>query len=163
MPTVLPVPTTHRPNGYECPFCVLVAGGPTSLTDQRDVVRRRGGATAIMSPHCFENNHGHVLVVSDEHHENVYELPPAAAHAVADLVRETAIALRETYPGCAGVSIRQNNEPAGGQDVWHFHTHVIPRYPGDRMHSSRFVLIGGDERRAYADRLRAHFAATQTD
>ena len=33
---------------------------------------------------------------------------------------------------CAdGVSIRQNNERHGGQDVFHVHFHVIPRFAGD--------------------------------
>lgn len=155
-------PTSHAPADYVCPFCVLVAGGTTSLTDQRDVVRRANGATAIMSPHGWPNNHGHVLVVSDAHHENVYDLPPSAAHAVADLVRDIAIALRTVYEGCSGISVRQNNEPAGGQDVWHCHTHVVPRYPGDGPHGD-FELIDADERRAYAARLRAHFAGTATD
>jgi histidine triad (HIT) family protein len=29
---------------------------------------------------------------------------------------------------CDGISIRQHNEPAGYQDVWHYHIHVTPRY-----------------------------------
>jgi histidine triad (HIT) family protein len=33
--------------------------------------------------------------------------------------------------GCEGVFIAQANEPAGGQDVFHLHIHVIPRWQGD--------------------------------
>ncbi|MGY0237120.1 HIT family protein [Longispora urticae] len=150
---------SHAPVGYECPFCLLVAGEVTSLTTQRDVIRRTTGATAIMSPHWWPNNHGHVLVVPNAHHENLYDLPPEAGHAVSDLVREMANAVRHSY-GCAGVTVRQNNEPAGDQDVWHFHTHVYPRYPGDELFraGTRPRLMPTGDRWSYADRLRARFA-----
>jgi histidine triad (HIT) family protein len=50
------------------------------------------------------------------HYENLYLLPSRAGHA-HDLVREVAIAIRQTY-GCQGVSTRQHNEPAGNQDAF---------------------------------------------
>lgn len=151
---------THEPPGYDCPFCRLVAGEATGLTDQRDVVRRSGGATAIMSPHWWPGNRGHVLVVPNGHHENLYALPPEAGHAVMDLVREIAVALKAAY-GCDGVTVRQNNEPAGGQDVWHVHAHVVPRYDNDAFHSNitRFSFAAVADRRPYLDKLRAHFGS----
>jgi histidine triad (HIT) family protein len=54
---------------------------------------------------------------------------------VHDLVREVAIAIRQTY-GCKGVSTRQHNEPAGNQDAWRYHVHVFPRYADDQLYSS---------------------------
>jgi diadenosine tetraphosphate (Ap4A) HIT family hydrolase len=35
---------------------------------------------------------------------------------------------------CDGVSTRQHNEPAGDQDVWHLHVHVLPRHQGDQLY-----------------------------
>ena len=35
--------------------------------------------------------------------------------------------------GCDGYNIVQNNEEAGGQTVFHFHMHLIPRYEGDHV------------------------------
>ena len=32
-----------------------------------------------------------------------------------------------------GVTIQQFNEAPGGQEVFHLHFHVIPRYSGERM------------------------------
>ncbi len=40
-------------------------------------------------------------------------------------MRRVAVAICTGY-ACDGVTVRQNNEPAGGQDVWHLHTHMIP-------------------------------------
>jgi histidine triad (HIT) family protein len=101
--------------------------------------------------------------VSARHYENLYELPDEAGHAVHDLVREVAIAIRRTYDGCQGVSTRQHNEPAGNQDAWHYHVHVFPRYAGDQLYASRPYpeFVTADQRRPYAERLRGYFAAEE--
>ena len=55
---------------------------------------------------------------------------------------------------CDGVSTRQHNEPAGNQDVWHFHQHVFPRYKGDELYRSEKFRYDDDERSHYANLLR---------
>jgi histidine triad (HIT) family protein len=154
----------HEPEGYSCPFCRLVTGGEDRINVQADVVRRSGLATAFIAPRWWPNNHGHVLVVPDAHHENLYDLPSRSGHAVHDLVREIAIAIRETY-GCEGTSVRQHNEPAGNQDAWHYHVHVYPRYPGDGLYGSRPYpeFVSAEARRPFAERLRAYFTTTEAD
>lgn len=82
----------HQPLAYRCPSCLLIAGGETEANMQRDIVRQSGSATAFISPRWWPNNHGHVLVVSNAHHENLYDLPAEYGHAVHDLVREVAVA-----------------------------------------------------------------------
>jgi histidine triad (HIT) family protein len=52
------------------------------------------------------------------------------------LTRLAALALKAVYV-CEGVSTRQHNEPAGGQDVWHYHVHVTPRFEGDNFYTGR--------------------------
>ena len=117
---------------------------------------------AFICARWWPNNRGHVLVVPTEHHENLYDLPPYAGHAVHDVVREVAIAIRQTY-GCDGVSVRQHNEPAGNQDVWHYHVHVFPRYDGDELYATPpLAEIATDAERApYARRLREYFGSAQ--
>jgi histidine triad (HIT) family protein len=114
---------------------------------------------AFIAPRWWPNNLGHVLVVSTGHHENLYELPAEAGHAVHDLVREVAIAVRDTY-GCDGVSTRQHNEPAGNQDVWHYHVHVFPRYAGDELYRTQPIpeYASLDRRLPYAERLRGYWS-----
>jgi histidine triad (HIT) family protein len=79
---------------------------------QRDVVRRSSLATALIAPRWRPNNHGHVLVVPNAHHENLYDLPSRYGHPVHDQAREVVIAVRQSY-GCDGTSLRQHNEQAG--------------------------------------------------
>jgi histidine triad (HIT) family protein len=67
-----------------------------------------------------------VLVLPNPHHENLFDLPSPIGHAVHDAVRRVGVAMRRAYD-CAGITVIQNNEPAGDQEVWHFHVHVLPR------------------------------------
>jgi histidine triad (HIT) family protein len=153
----------HEPDGYGCPVCQLVADGEDErrISTQRDIVRRDELATALISPRWWPNNHGHVVVVPNAHHENLYDLPSRDGHAVHDLVREVAIAIRRTY-GCDGTSVRQHNEPAGNQDVWHYHVHVFPRYGGDDLYASRPYpdFVTAEQRWPFADRLREYFESS---
>ncbi|MFE3056227.1 HIT family protein [Nocardia sp. NPDC059239] len=148
----------HEPSGYDCPFCFLLTGGETPLDSPRDIVLRTGRATAFTASRWWPNNRGHVLVIPNAHHENLYDLPPEYGHAVHDVVREVAIAMRATY-GCDGVSTRQHNEPAGSQDVWHYHVHVFPRCHADNLYGSQPLpgYATGEQRWIYADRLRNYF------
>jgi histidine triad (HIT) family protein len=149
----------HRPDGYVCPFCRVLSGEESPHNRIQDVVRRTGSATAFISPKWWPNNHGHVLVVPNAHHENLYDLPAESGHAVHDLVREVAIAMRMAY-GCEGISTRQHNEPAGDQDAWHYHVHVYPRYHGDDLYRTTAYpeFVTADRRLPYAEKLRARLS-----
>ncbi|TDD30588.1 HIT domain-containing protein [Kribbella turkmenica] len=99
----------HEPDDYDCPFCRLIGGGEDDLTKQQDIVLRTDRALAFVASRWWPNNRGHVLVVPTAHHENLYDLPPSYGHAVHDVVRDVAVAIRHTY-GCAGISTRQLRE-----------------------------------------------------
>jgi histidine triad (HIT) family protein len=148
----------HEPAGYQCPFCLLLHGDESTAVTQRDIVHRANLVTAFISPRWWPNNHGHVLVVPNRHHENLYDLPAEQGHGVHDLVREIAIGMRRTY-GCDGISTRQHNEPDGYQDVWHYHVHVFPRYRGDNLYASKPYreFAPAEQRWQYADKLRSYF------
>jgi diadenosine tetraphosphate (Ap4A) HIT family hydrolase len=48
------------------------------------------------------------------------------------VVKKVARAVKKSI-NAGGVSITQHNESAAGQDVFHVHVHVIPRYEGQRL------------------------------
>jgi histidine triad (HIT) family protein len=68
---------------------------------------------------------GHVLVVPKEHYKNLFYVPE-------ELVAETFAAARRIMPGlrkatdCRAVNLFSPNGADGGQDVFHFHLHLIP-------------------------------------
>jgi histidine triad (HIT) family protein len=146
----------HEPEDYDCPFCRLQRGIHNEHNQPEDVVAVSGLAFARIAPKWWPANPGAVLVIPRAHHENLYDLPAEVGHAVWDLTQRVAVAMREAFD-CAGVSTRQHNEPAGGQDVWHLHVHVFPRHADDRLYeqdrATRWVAV--EERRPYAERLAA--------
>lgn len=100
-------------------------------------------------------NPAHVIVIPNEHFENLYNIPEATLARVYATAKRIALALRAVY-GCQGTSTRQHNEPGANQDVWHFHVHVYPRNVDDRLYEndSHTRWADADERAPYAARLR---------
>jgi len=150
----------HAPEDYACPFCLAVAGVEDARvrTVQEDIIYRDGTVTAFIAARFWPDCRGNVLVVPNAHYENLYDLPDEAGARVYAVARRVALAMKREY-GCAGVSTRQHNEPAGNQDVWHYHLHVFPRYPGDDLYGNKPVNTTPAERAPYARRLRAALAA----
>ncbi len=148
---------THQPQGYRCPFCRVAAGEDLrdDYTKQTDLVFRDATLTAFISSAWWPENAGHVLVIPNEHYENVYAMPDDVLAAVQIAGKRIALTLREVY-GCEGTSFRQHNEPGGDQEVWHYHLHVFPRYRGDRLYARTYERrdTTPEERAPYARRLR---------
>lgn len=148
----------HEPPGYDCVICQIVRGedNEDDWTKRSDVVFRDEGTTAFVNARWWGRIEGNVVVVPNEHVENIFDLGPDLAALVHGTARRVAVALMETY-GCEGISTRQHNGPAGNQDVWHYHLHVFPRYSGDGLYGARRRMTTPAERLPYAERLRAWF------
>ena len=149
----------HAPSGYDCPFCAVVRGEdqPPPWTVRSDVVYRGETTTAWVNSRWWPNNSGTVVVVPNRHVENMFELEPELAGEVHETARRVAMAMKIAY-GSEGVSTRQHNEPAGDQEVWHYHLHVFPRYASDDLYRADARLTAAEERAPYADRLRGALA-----
>ena len=149
----------HAPEGYLCPFCLLVQGveSPDVWSVQGDIIYRDGRVTAFISSHQWPNNHGNVIIVPNQHFENIYDLPTQYAGDIHRVAKPIALAMKVIY-ACDGVSTRQHNEPAGNQDVWHYHLHVTPRYKDDRFYLSRREPMAAQERAKHAARFREYLS-----
>lgn len=75
-------------------------------------------------------NAGHTLVISKAEYADLFEIPTEALLAVHTTVQKVAHAIR-TLLTPDGLNIVQNNGPAAGQTVFHYHVHIIPRWQGD--------------------------------
>jgi len=86
----------------------------------------------------------------------LYDMPNGISHKIFDFSKTVAIALKATY-NCDGTSMRQHNEPAGNQDVWHFHLHIFPRYLNDDLYLKRDTYWPtAEEKQPYADGLKCY-------
>jgi histidine triad (HIT) family protein len=77
-------------------------------------------------------NEGHTLVIPKEHYETIYETPEEQIAYLHKIVKRTALAVKKATKA-DGISIIQQNGKAAGQEVFHLHVHVIPRYEGQKL------------------------------
>ncbi len=75
---------------------------------------------------------GHSLVIPKEGFRNILDGSPEAVARVHQTVQKVAKAAVNAFDA-DGITIQQFNEDAGGQIVFHYHVHVIPRHAGTRM------------------------------
>jgi histidine triad (HIT) family protein len=143
-----------------CPICPAIKGieNEQTLIKQSDIVYRDEYVTAFISTFFKKNNPGHVIIVPNEHIENIYDLPDAISHKIQDLSKKIAIGLKETYK-CDGVSTAQHNEPAGDQHAFHYHFHIFPRYYNDDLylHIMEKTFPSQEERAVYAEKIKSFF------
>ncbi|HVU80025.1 MAG TPA: HIT domain-containing protein [Candidatus Paceibacterota bacterium] len=146
----------HEPKGYVCPLCQIANGEPTSIGSQEDSVLLRDSRVVVfIAGKWWRSNPGHVIIMPRRHIENIYDMPDYMAHRISDYAKVVALALKKGY-GCDGVSTRQHNEPAGNQDVWHYHLHVQPRWTGDNLylrHEDTYWPTA-EEKQPYVEKLR---------
>jgi histidine triad (HIT) family protein len=77
-------------------------------------------------------NEGHTLVIPKRHYAFIYEVPDEEVAHLCKAVKKVASAVKKGVKA-DGITITQQNESAAGQDVFHVHVHVIPRYAGQRL------------------------------
>jgi diadenosine tetraphosphate (Ap4A) HIT family hydrolase len=109
-----------------CVFCRILRGELTPGV----IAYRDAHTAAFPSLHQQPRNRGHVLVVPARHVARIYEIDDQLAGPLMTTVARVGAAVKAACRA-DGVTIRQNNDPAGGQDVFHVQFHVIPRFAGD--------------------------------
>jgi histidine triad (HIT) family protein len=126
------------------------------LFSPEDLIYSGEKVYAMISAYQWPNNPGNVVVVPNDHYENIYELPDEIAARIQAAAKWVALAMKAAW-NCDGVSTRQHNEPAGNQDTWHYHLHVTPRYLSDDLYKTYLegkALMPAEQRADYALDLR---------
>ncbi len=146
----------HEPSDYHCPLCSFIVGNESEYNAKTDIVYEDNKIMAFISPKWWPNNPGNIMIVPKEHVENIYNISDELLSYIHLFSKKVALAIKNTY-GADGVSIRQHNEPHSGQDVWHFHLHVFPRWENDKLYQSHDdkKFVSAEERKVYADKIRS--------
>ena len=86
---------------------------------------------------------GHTLVIPKQPSRNLLDADPAALGSLMASVQKVANAVRKAFDA-EGILIKQFNEPAAGQTVFHLHVHILPRSAGSelRPHSGKMADHG---------------------
>ncbi len=116
---------------------------------------RNESIIVVPSLHQQAGNLISLLVFPVAHVENIYLLPESIGASIFNATKQLAVALKNTF-NCDGITIRQNNEPASGQDVWHYHVHIVPRFANDNYNREPRFIMEVFERIRYAAQIRAN-------
>jgi len=107
-----------------CDFCEIVGGrSPSSVVFQDE----RCIAFMDIQP----VNPGHLLVVPIEHAATLSDLDEDVGAHVFRVAQRLAGALRVSGIRCEGINLFLADGEAAGQEVFHVHLHVLPRFYGD--------------------------------
>ena len=106
----------------DCLFCKIINGEIPSRTVYEDEIIK-----VIMNINPATN--GHLLVIPKKHMENIFDLEEKVLTHSLKVVKETIYPQLKEKLHCEGLTLAQNNEL--GQEIKHYHIHLIPRYQND--------------------------------
>ena len=111
------------PQQHPCEFCEGMAG-----RDPKWGVIEEGAHTlTVINPYQFEI--GQCCVITRRHVGTLLDLDDAESAAVLKAAQRVAHALMRAFEPLAILTF-QNNGVYSGQEVPHYHFHVVPRQPG---------------------------------
>ena len=112
-----------------CIFCRIVSGEiPASVVYRDDRV--------IAFLDIAPVNPGHLLVIPVQHAATLGEMAPADGERVFATAQRLAAALRRSGIRCEGINLFLADGAIAGQEVFHVHLHVVPRFAGDAVRFS---------------------------
>lgn len=111
------------PEQQPCEFCEGFAGRDPAWA----VIDECASTATIINPFQYET--GQCCVITKRHVGTLLELNEEEAAAIIKAAQRVAIALVSKYQPL-GVLTFQNNGVYSGQEVPHYHFHVVPRQPG---------------------------------
>ena len=110
------------PDGDPCFFCEVVNGN----ANQWLIIEKSELTLTLLNGRQFEV--GQCVVIPRRHAPTLLDLRDVEESAVMAAAKRIAQALVRSYSP-TGVLLYQNNGVGSGQEVPHFHLHVVPRQP----------------------------------
>ena len=86
-------------------------------------------------------NPGHILVIPREHVSSLDDLDENLGAKLFQVGQKVSKAIRESEVKREGINFLLADGEAAGQEVWHTHLHITPRYSGDGFelkHSEKY-------------------------
>jgi histidine triad (HIT) family protein len=75
---------------------------------------------------------GHTLIVPKVHYMDIFDIPEKILTEVHKAAKKISSSVKEATQA-DGISIIQQNGKAAGQDIFHLHVHVVPRFEGQKL------------------------------
>ena len=100
---------------------------------------------------------GHVLIIPKVSARNLFDISPADLARFMPSMQRVARAVKEGMKA-EGLLVQQFNEAAGGQQVFHLHFHLLPRWPGVSVRPPGGPIQSAAALRPHAEKIIAAFA-----
>ncbi len=99
-------------------------------------------------------NLGHALVITNDHYQDIFDIPKKDLAAIYKVVKKISLSIMQAT-NADGISIIQQNGKAAGQDIFHIHVHVVPRFLGQKLKSfSELAEVDGQILDELAQKIR---------
>jgi histidine triad (HIT) family protein len=101
---------------------------------------------------------GHTIVIPKTISRTILEMNPGMLGQYFTIVQKIAQAIKDSL-NTDGLNIVLNVEEAGGQEIFHTHTHIIPRYTGTLVTLNtpeHQTYSSPEEMQEYAHKIKAH-------
>jgi histidine triad (HIT) family protein len=109
---------------HNCIFCDILAGRlPSSFVHRGD----RCSAFMDIQP----VNAGHILVVPNDHATYLSDLDQETGAEIFRTAQRIAAGIRRCGVRCEGIDLLLADGEAAGQEIFHVHLHIVPRYRDD--------------------------------
>lgn len=108
----------------DCIFCKIIKGEIPSKTIYEDETIK-----VIMNINPISN--GHLLVLPKNHITDINDMNDNVINHSFTIIKEKLYPMLKKDLNCKGLTLCQNNEL--GQEIKHFHIHLIPRYENDNI------------------------------
>ena len=117
----------------DCLFCKIIKGEiPSKTIYEDDLVK------VFLDINPATN--GHMMIVPKKHYDNMTDLDKKLLSHIHKVANELYELLKEKL-SIDGLTLVQNN--GYGQDIKHYHLHLIPRYTNDavKIESNKKILV----------------------
>jgi len=124
----------------DCVFCRILSGDIPSYKVYEDE-----NVVAILD--ISQATKGHTLIIAKQHYKNLYDIDEELAGRIFKVIPKIANALKRAF-NPIGLNVLINTEKPL-QTVFHFHIHLIPRYPHDGVDIDFINNMGNTSKEQY--------------
>ena len=131
-----------------CIFCKIINGDiPSEKVYEDD--------TFIVIQTLTQSVKGHTLIIPKEHSTDIMHMDSSLGTPLLKLIQHVGNAQKKGL-GADGFNIAVNTGSKAGQQVFHTHIHILPRYEGDGKTLWTEQEVSSEKRSEYGRRIREH-------
>ena len=121
-----------------------------------DIVYEDESVLAFLDIHPIRK--GHTLIIPKKKCVDIFDAEPETLGHMMQIAQKVACALKKSI-GAKGINIHMNNGHEAGQDVFHAHIHVIPRFArGEAFATATHETYSEGEEHAFAKKIKTAIA-----